>query len=168
MRALNTRFLIPLTILILFCIVVVGYTALVPIEDIYTQNPNATIALRGKATLRDSAILTTSYVDTSVVRLAPFSNICMCFDVNKGSLTSFEYKVLQSYDGYTWFTEAAEQISTTVITDYIIYYQRTLSSTNEKWYKIISFYGNYLKLQVKGTGTTTGSSCAVYVLGSQN
>jgi len=144
------------------------YSAIVNTESIYAQNPNAIQALRGYAKLRSSAALTTSYVDTDTVKLAPYSNIALLFDITKGSLTSIEYKILQSYDGYTWFEEAAEGVTETVITDYIIYYRRTLSGTTEKYYKTISFYGNYMKLQVKGTGTVFGNSCAIYLLSSQN
>jgi hypothetical protein len=145
-----------------------AYSAIVNTEAIYNQNPTAITALRGYAKLRSASALTTSYVDTDTVKLAPYSNVALLFDVTKGSITSMEYKILQSYDGYIWFDEAAESVSSTVITDYIIYYQRTLSGTTEKYYKTISFYGNYLKLQIKCTGTVTGNSCAVYLLSSQN
>lgn len=155
----------------IICLIIISYScyaALVSTESIYTQSPTATQTLRSYAKLRSTSALTTSYVDTDTVKLAPYSNITLLFELTKGGLTSFEYKVLQSYDGYNWFTEAAEAVTSTVITDYIIYYQRTFSGSSEKYFKTISFYANYVKLQVKGTGTASGSSCAVYVLASQN
>jgi len=51
-----------------------------------------------------------------------------------------------------------------VTTDAAMYYEISLSD-DVVYYKIVPFDAIWLKLQVKGVGTATGSSCAVYVVG---
>ena len=123
------------------------------------------IAVTGYANLRNAAILTNSYVDTESVEFDQFKEICLLFDITQGSLTSFEYKVFISHDGYNWFQEATESIASGIITDVPAYGTVTLS-TDIAYYKIMPFNGRHVKLQVKGTGTATGSSCSVELLGS--
>lgn len=123
------------------------------------------VAITGYANIRDAAVLTTSYVDTESVAFDQFKEICLLFDITKGSLTSFEYKVWISKDGYNWFQEATESVTAGIITDTPAYYTITLS-TDVAYYKVIPFNGRWIKLQVKGTGTVTGSSCSVELLGS--
>ena len=53
-----------------------------------------------------------------------------------------------------------------VITDTGGYYTRALAA-DVQYYKVIPVYGQYIKLYVKGTGTVTNSSCAVYIMGVQ-
>ena len=136
-------------------------------ESVFTQAPNSLITLRCFSELRSSEALTTSYVDTEVVRLAPYNSLILFFDVTKGSLTSMQYQILQSFDGNTWFEEGAESISSLVINDYIPNYNRTLLANFERWFKVVNFYGNYLKLRVKGTGAVDGNSCAVSIMASR-
>lgn len=119
---------------------------------------------KGYATLRAATILTTSYVETDEVDLTDFTQIGIMFDLTQGSLTSFEYKVWQSIDGTTWFQEASESVGAGVITDTPAYYTYAFT-TSDPYYKLVPFLGRYLKLEVKGTGTVTGSSCAVDVMG---
>jgi len=157
--------------IILFIIIVTSsylvYAAIVNTEAVYNRSPNSIETIKAKAILRPLSVLTTSYVSTDSVTLQGFSNVMLMFDIGKGGLTSFQYRVLQSIDGFNWFYEGAESITSVYIEDYIPYYTRTLSGTNEKYFKIISFYGNYLKLEVKGIGTTSGSWCGIYVMSSQ-
>lgn len=140
------------------------YSALVTPTVVHTQQPSQGQPIKSQFTLRSAAVLTNAYVDTDFVRLSGYTNILLAFDVTQGSLTSFEYKVWMSHDNVNWFVEATETVAATVITDSEAYYTISLSA-DVKYYKIIPMYGTYLKLQVKGTGTATGSSCAVYAMG---
>lgn len=116
------------------------------------------------ATLRAAAILTTSYVDTDHIDLSNFVAAGLFFDITQGSLTSLEYRVWQSLDGVTWFQEANETIAASVVTDTAHYYTIALSA-DVKYYKIVGLMGKFVKIDVKGTGTLTGSSLAVYATG---
>jgi len=132
----------------------------------------ATVAIRergssifqrqGSQTLREAAILTTSYVSSNSIRLTVYRDIGLFFSVDKGSLTSFQYKVQWSPDNITWYDEVTESIAADTITDTVCYYTITLSGDTD-FYKLFPYRGNYLRVQVKGTGTPTGSSCAVYL-----
>ncbi len=143
-------------------------TAPLTSQTVYRYNHptrGAGIAVTGYANLRNATILTTSYVDTESVEFDQFKEICLLFDIVKGSLTSFEYKVFISNNGVDWFQEATESIASGIITDVPAYGTVTLA-TDVAYYKIMPFNGRHIKLQVKGTGTATGSSCSVELLGS--
>jgi len=121
--------------------------------------------LRKMAEIRAAAILTNTYVATDEVDVSGFSKVAIFFSVTKASLTSFEYKVQQSFDeGSTWYDISAETVASATITDGIPIYQRTLAA-NEKWYKVILAVGERLRVQVQGTGTLTACSCTVTVMG---
>ncbi len=119
---------------------------------------------KGYATLRSAAVLTASHVETDFIDLADFTVAGIFFDITQGSLTSFQYKVWQSIDGTTWFQEGSESVGAGTITDYEHEYTKALA-TDVQYYKKIDVVGRYLKLEVKGTGTVAGSSCAVYATG---
>ena len=117
-----------------------------------------------KATMRSSLILTNSYVNTDTIDTKGFANCTLLFKLTKGSLTSFEYKILESDDNANWFQEATETITASIITDTPVYYTQALGG-NELWFKVISCDARWLKLQVKGTGTVTGSLCEIDIVG---
>lgn len=121
---------------------------------------------KGYVTIRAAAILTTSYVATLVLEKVPHSRVVLAFDITQGSLTSFEYTVWCSHDGTTWFQEASESVGIGVITDRVHNYTIALSG-NIKFYKVIPLRTAYMRLEVKGTGTATGSSCTIYVMGAE-
>lgn len=114
--------------------------------------------------LRSSAILTTSYVDTAYADLKGASDVGLHFQLTKGSLTSFQYKVLWSPDGVNWYDECTEAVAASVVTDTLLYYTTTLSE-NVNYYKPLPFRSGYAKVKVKGTGTVTSSACLVAMTG---
>lgn len=127
-----------------------------------SERGSSVYARHGYQTLREDAILTTSYVSSDSIRLTTYSNVGLFFSVDKGSLASFQYKVQWSPDDSTWYDEVTESIAAGVVTDTACYYTMTLSGDAD-FYKLFPYRGNYLRVQVKGTGTVTGSSCAVYL-----
>lgn len=154
-------------ILIILLIVILCVGPLVA-QTVYRYNHptrGSGIAVTGYAKIRTAAVLTTSYVSTSSVEFDQFKEICILFDITQGGLTSFEYKVWISKDGANWFQEATESVASGVITDAACYYTHALA-TDVAYYKVIPFNGRHIKLQVKGTGTVTGSSCSVELMGS--
>jgi len=135
-------------------------------QTTYRKNfPDRGIAITGYANLRTAAVLTTSYVNTSAVKFDQYKELCLLFDIVQGGLTSFEYKIWISKDGNKWYQEATESVASGVITDAPCYYTCALSS-DVAYYKVIPFNGRWIKLQVKGTGIVTGSSCSVQLMGS--
>jgi len=119
------------------------------------------------AELRTSAILTTSYVVTNFTRLAQAQDLGVWFELEKGSLTSFQYKIQWSRDGDTWFDEVTETIVAGIITDTILYYTHVFVA-DDQFYKPLPVRAPYIRLSVKGTGTVTSSACAVYLTGVNN
>ena len=162
MKKLN-RFLL---VLVLCLFVTNSYAALVSMTTTHALYPLQGEPTRSIGTLRSAAILTTSYVDTDFVSISGYNGIALLFDLSQGSLTSFEYKVWWSYDGNTWYQEATESVVSGIVTDKESYYTLTFAADVE-YFKIMAFYANYIKLSVKGTGTVTNSSCAVYVVGAR-
>lgn len=148
-------------ILVVLLIAIVSFSAYAATVAIQERG-SSVFARHGYQTLRAAAILTTSYVASDTVRLTTYDNIGLFFSVDKGSLTSFQYKVQWSPDNSTWYDEVTESIAAGVVTDTACYYTMTLS-TDTDFYKLFPYRGNYLRVQVKGTGTVTASSCAVYL-----
>lgn len=118
---------------------------------------------KGFREVRSSAILTTSYVDTDVLDLRQFRRVALLFDYTQGSLTSMEYRIWTSIDNRNWFVEATETVGAGVITDDPGYYT---TDDDEAYFKILNIYPSYVKLEVKGTGTVTGSLLAVTIVGA--
>jgi len=142
----------------------IAYAALVRPNTLHNLDYFGSEPFKSQAVMRSSLILTNSYVATDVIDIKQGSAIQLMFDVTKGSLTSFQYKVYMSYDNNNWFLEATETVAASTITDSEANYTIALSG-NVKYFKIIPAYGTYIKLEVKGTGTVTGNLCAVYIMG---
>lgn len=157
-------------IVVILMIAVLGicfgvYAAVSTPTAVHTQYPTQGTPTKAVDTLRAVAVLTTSYVDTTdSAAMRGYRECRIFFDITRGSLTSFEYRILTSHDGVNWFYEANETVTPATITDAIHAYTIALSG-NIKYYKDIPTWGLYLKLEVKGTGTVTGSLCAVYIMG---
>ena len=152
--------------LIVVILLLLGITFGVDSQTAYRKNyPNDGIAITGYVNLRTSAVLTTGYVNTTAAKFDQYKQLCIMFDITQGGLTSFEYKVWISKDGYNWYQEATESVASGVITDTPCYYTCALSA-DVAYYKVIPFNGRWIKLQVKGTGTVTGSSCSVQLMGA--
>lgn len=132
-----------------------------------SRNPNRSYPTDVFVVLRSASALTTSYVETDYADLYGCDDIGLFFEITRGSLTSFEYKVQWSYDGYTWFDEVTETVSATTITDTVLNYSMTLTGDVD-YYKPLPFRAGYIRLQVKGTGTVSGSSCKVSLVGRYN
>lgn len=121
---------------------------------------------KGSFEMRGDVALTTLYVATDEANVSGYSRIAICFDITKGSLTSFQYRIWISHDFITWYVEATESVASGVITDDPGYYTMTLSGDDD-YFKVLPCWAKYLKLQVKGTGTVTGNTCGVEVIGVQ-
>ena len=156
------------TILLLIIILILTPSIIAEQPTVYRFNHSSRgsgVAVTGYAKIRTAAILTTSYVNTESVEFDQFKELCILFDITQGGLTSFEYKVWISKNGVDWFQEATESVASGVITDAACYYTMTLA-TDVAYFKVIPFNGRHIKLQVKGTGTVTGSSCSVELMGA--
>ena len=136
---------------------------LVPVNDYYYRPAYGTPISFFKV-IRPAAILTNAYVDTNTLDLKAFTSIALNFSLTKGSLTSFQYIIYISDDLTTWYQEATETVAASVITDTANSYTYVLSG-NQNYFKVVPIRSRYIKLAVKGTGTVTGSSCAVTVTG---
>ena len=121
-------------------------------------------------TLRDSAVLTNSYVAATVLgpqgvgsQADPAENNQLNFYINftLGDLTSAEFKVEFSDDGTTYYQETVSSISSGTSTDTVL--EHTLSATGN--YRVpISLVDRHIRISVKGTGTVTSSLMAVEVI----
>ncbi len=128
----------------------------------------SSIASRGTVTLlRSSAILTNNYVSTDYIVLYGHTDIGLLVELTKGSLTSVEYKLWFSYNGVDWFQQMTMIKTATT---------RTLASSNQTidisglgatilFYTSLPNRADYFKLDIKGTGTVSGSLCAVNLVG---
>lgn len=161
------RDLIPWFVLFFVIVLMVGsvYSAFVTPTGVETIYPNYGQSIKATVSLRSSTILTPSYVTTDITQFRGYKSLQLMFELEQGSLTSFQYKVWTSNDGVTWFLEATESVASGVITDEEMYYTYIFAG-DVNYYKVIPFNASYLKLEVKGTGVgMTNSSCAVDVMG---
>ena len=113
-----------------------------------------------KHIVRDAAILTTSYVAGNIIgNASEYNTVALEIDFTIGSLTSMEMKLEVSNDGTNYYQQVAESTSggsTTVSLD-----ERTWTASGKYAFLITPVRAKYIKVSVKGTGTTTGSSCAI-------
>ena len=156
-KLLSRRNLV-LTVLFIMILCFGAYATTVAIKE----RGSSVYMRQGYQTLREDAILTTGYVASNNIRLTVYHDIGVFFSIDKGSLTSFQYKIQWSPDGTTWYDEVTETITAGSITDTVCSYTIVLSGDVD-YYKLFPYRGNYLRVQVKGIGTVTGSSCAVYL-----
>lgn len=109
--------------------------------------------------IRAAAILTDSYVASTIVRGDEYNFLGIQLAWTKGSLTSFELKIEGSNDGINYFQQITEITVGGAVTPALAYYTTTTAgSYNISVYPIRS---KYIKVSVKGTGTTTNSSCTL-------
>jgi hypothetical protein len=100
-----------------------------------------------KQTIRSAAILTTSYVATNSIETEEANKVFLFVDFTIGNLTSAEIQVEFSPDGTNWYVD--QEFGT-----------KSLTATGKYVYPI-NVKGIQMRAEVKGTGTTTGSSMAV-------
>lgn len=142
-----------------------AYAAVVEVDNYRFKHPSRAQPITGFVCLRSAAELTNAYVDTDAVKMDHYKHIAVAFDITKSSLTSLEYMVWWSKDGEFWYREVTESVAAGVITHVPCYYTMTLTG-DTRAFASFPFYGNYVKLQVKGTGTVAGSSCTASLFGS--
>jgi len=158
-----------LTLVFLIFLVLITYAAYI---EAATIRPNTVEQIdffgsspyKTYATIRESAILTNSYVDTDVLKTEQLSKIAILFDLTQGSLTSAQYQIWISFDNVNWFVEATETVGAGTITDTPSNGTVTLA-TDVKYFKILNLYAPYLKLSIKGTGTVTNSAAIIHIVG---
>lgn len=150
----------------LIAVIVVGGAIAAYVRPLMMKHhhPSRLVPIAGGNFIRTATALTTSYVDTDFIRMDDFKSVALMFSIVKGSLTSFQYRVWQSADGVTWYQEATESIAAGIITDAEAYYTHTIAA-DVNYFKTIPFNATYMKLDVKGTGTVTGNTLSVKVLG---
>lgn len=141
-------------VLAVVCFLLASYVVAAELDTYYRSS-------KGYATIRAAAVLTTGYVATLALEKAEHSRVALEFDITQGSITSLEYKVYCSHDGAIWFQEGSESVGAGVITDRVHYYTIAVAG-DFKYYKLIPVHTRYMRLEVKGTGTVTGSSLTVY------
>lgn len=106
------------------------------------------LPVKGKlTTLRSAAPLTTSYVASNSLPCEEANKAYLYVDFTLGSLTSGEFKVEFSDDNTNWYFDDA-------------FGEKSLSADAKKVYEV-GIKGKYIRVQCKGSGTTTGSSMAV-------
>ena len=150
----------------ILCLAFVGIVLAAEVDFTHFRriNPNQPFPQAGYVELRESGALTNSYVDTHYTRVDWYTQIALAFDITQGSITSFEYKVWWSKDGTNWYQECTETVAAGIITQTPAYYTVAISG-DTAWYAPVPFAANYIKLQVKATGTVTGSDCKVAIFG---
>ena len=124
------------------------------------------------ATVRTSAILTTSYVagnvlgaETSsvaspseIAKVNEYNQLILYVTFTIGSLTSAEIKVEFSPDNSTFYQETAMLISGGTVTDSLAAHAITATGN----YRIaIPMNDRYVRVSAKGTGTVTSSEMGI-------
>lgn len=117
------------------------------------------------APVRDAAILTTSYVDgtvigplTSPANPALANQLNLLVDLTIGSLTTAEVMIEYSPDGSAWYQETFEDISNGIATLTNGVYQ---FSATGKYVISCPIKFAYIRVSAKGSGTATGSSMSI-------
>lgn len=124
-----------------------------------------TIDYKEPVTIRSAAILTTSYVATTIgketglaTKVNEYNQLMLYVDFTIGSLTSAEIKVEFSPDNTSFYQESHEKLDNGTANVYTLTY--TLSATGA--YRIpIQCNDRYIKVSAKGTGTVTNSSMTI-------
>lgn len=120
-------------------------------------------------TVREAAILTTSYVAGEIIdgtcdltnqknQANLFNQSVLYVDFTKGSLTSAEIKIEFSYDGTNWYQETFGSISSGVETNTVG--EHKIEATGS--YRILTpIKDRFIRVSAKGTGTVTGSEMTI-------
>jgi len=114
-------------------------------------------------TIREAAILTTSYVVASADEFLPADvmsadQVVVFLDFTIGSLTTLEVKIEYSNDGTNWYQETFGSVSggTNTLSAGV----NSAAATGV--YTIMSdIAGKYVRVSAKGTGTVTSSSLKI-------
>lgn len=110
--------------------------------------------------VRTAAILTGSYVAGTAFSLDRQNYLGVLVEFTKGSLTTMELKIETSVDkGVTYGQQTAENASGGTVS--VALAERQFSVTGNYWIIVNPLLADTVLISVKGTGTATGSSCAV-------
>lgn len=163
-RIRRNLFIVCIIVMTVFVSTAILTAAVVNPSILRTHYSNRGVPVDAYYELRSPTILTTSYVATDVAQIRGFASLGLYLEIVQGSLTSFQYTVQWSHDNTTWYDEVTETVAAGVVTDTTMYYTLTLGG-DVNMYKPLPITAQYLRVAVKGTGTVTASSCAVYVYG---
>lgn len=127
-----------------------------------SQNTNFT------RVLRDSAILTTSYVAATVLggsalagKVEEYNEVVFYCYYTKGSLTSLELKIESSLNGSDYVTETNMSISGATAT----LNKGEFTTTEDGNFKVsVPMSAKFVKISAKGTGTVTSSLLGIEVM----
>jgi len=113
-----------------------------------------------KHIVRDASALTNSYVAGNIIGDASeYNTLALEVDLTLGSLNSAELKIEVSNDGVNYYQQVSETTSSG--TTNIFLNERSMSEDGKYAFLISPIRAKFIKVSVKGTGTTTGSSCAI-------
>jgi hypothetical protein len=112
------------------------------------------------STVREAAILTTSYVTGTTIDTEGIRNqLILLVDFTIGSLTDAQIKLEFSRDGSTWYQETFSSISTGTDTLSLGVHKMTATGL----YRVsASIMDRYVRVSAIGTGTATSSSLAIF------
>lgn len=113
-----------------------------------------------QATIRDSAVLTSSYVAGTVLSVPLKNQLIIYVLFTKGLTTSMEMKVEFSQDNSSWYQEVEEFIDSGTATVRELTHQVASAnqSAAQQGYKFsIPITDRYVRISVKGTGVMTNS-----------
>lgn len=112
-------------------------------------------------TIRDAAILTTSYVAADVLEKQRNGNMLILYvDFTKGSLTTAEIKIETSSSNVSDDFYTRTSLTTTAWSADVDIFEISLWDTG-KYEIILPVFADYIKVSAKGTGTVTSSSMAI-------
>ena len=112
--------------------------------------------------VRESAILTTSYVPGTVIEDIKNNNqLVLLVDFTKGSLTSLELIIEVSDDNVNFYQETSEAFTAG---EGVVSLANRIIDTAGKYEILRPIKAAFVRVSVKGTGTVTGSLCAVKAL----
>jgi len=113
-------------------------------------------------TIRDSAVLTGSYVAGTVINTGgQFNQLVLNMFYTQGSLTSLQIKVEFSADNVTFVQETFQSISGGTATE--TQGEHTFTGTGNFSINIPNVQ-KFIKVSAKGTGTVTGSSLSIQAI----
>lgn len=115
-------------------------------------------------TIRESAILTGSYVAGEVLSAPDFkmnllNQVVLYVDFTIGSLTSAEIIVEFSDDGTNYYQETLEDVPSSGISDADVYIRRIKQSGSYRF--AIPIKDRFVRVSAIGNGTATGSSMSI-------
>lgn len=113
--------------------------------------------MRESKELRASAILTTSNVESEVMKIDNYNQVELMLDFTKGSLTNILFFVEFKMND-VWYQECSSAVSGGTSTDTLLVH--TITATG-KYRLVVPTGASEIRVTVKGTGTATNSLLAI-------